>query len=443
MDGVWRLVVRLFSRPIHNLAELIFWLFPCRFKISERLQRQHSFIVGRTGAGKSVLLHHFIRHYLTRNKKPAVVLLDPHGDLAKSVALDRTWLKSDRLVYIQFQPIGDQAINFNPFDLTKSTETYISRAQLQFAGAIERIIGEPFTPRQRTLIRSCVSLMLHRPNSTLIDLVRLLQDGQNADLLEYGREQLPNLIDRQFFTGSFSDPLYSTTKLALVSRLTDIIRDPVVRRFTCQPSSLDLGKLLDSGKVIVVQFDPSKQGRDTIRTIGQLLTAAIFSHALGRPPNRRFPIHLLADEAQYFVGSTITEILGESRKFGLYLTLATQRTEALSSDLQDAILGNVGNLWIGSSRHQTAEKLAKETGIASERLRNLPNLNFLHVVAGKEPVRHKLRYLGRRFCMSRADWRKIMTEQIKRYYPAAKTAPVKNIKPDTSQQKNTWEPEFL
>jgi len=359
MDGVWWLVVKMFSKPVLRLKEFIRCIIPTRFKVNERLRRQHSFVVGKTGAGKSVLLHYFIRHYMMYDIKPSLVLLDPHGDLADFVARDKYWLTSNRLVYIRFDQIGDRSIHFNPFDLPYSSEDFINRAQLQFAGAVERIVGETFTPRQRTLIRSCVSLMLHRPGSTLVDLIRILQDGQNADLLRYGQEKLPNPIDRQFFAGSFADPLYKPTKLALVSRLTDIVRDPVVRRVTCEPSSINLRKLLDSGKVIVIRFDPYTQGRDTIRTIGQLFNAAILSHVLGRSSKQRHPIHMLVDECQYFVSPTITEILGESRKFGLYLTLATQRIDSLDTELQDAALGNVGNLWIGKGNTVAAVSSAK------------------------------------------------------------------------------------
>ena len=87
------------------------------------------------------------------------------------------------------------------------------------------------------MIRACLAVVLHAPGATLLELLRLLQDGQNADLLRYGQTKLPNLVDRQFFSGSFADPLYGATKLALVSRLTDIIRDPVVRRLGGRPNT--------------------------------------------------------------------------------------------------------------------------------------------------------------------------------------------------------------
>lgn len=441
IDGAWWLVVKACSRPIRTLKELFQNLRPSQLHLVNSSLRQHSLIIGRTGTGKSTLFHHLIRNFLTRNTKPTLVFFDPHGDLADLISRDKIWRQSNRLVYIRFDQIADRSIHFNPFEITDYSEENINRSVLQFSSAVERIVGETFTPRQRTLVRSCISVMLHRPGSTLADLVRILQDGQNADLVCYGQQELPNPIDRQFFMGSFHDPQYRLSKLALISRLTDIVRDPTVRRVTGQSNSFDLGKLLDSGKVIVIRFDPSIQGRDTIRTIGQLFSAAILSHVMGRPPKNRHPIYMLVVECQYFVSPTITEILGETRKFGLYLALATQRLGALDRDLQDAIVSNVGNFWIGGSRHNTAERLARETGIPAEKLRDMPNLKFLHVAAGKEPVYRRLRYLGTRFCMPRSEWKKLLIAQIERYYGRVTNPSSKPNNP--SSKSNSWELEFL
>lgn len=437
-DGIWWLITKGFSRVVFLLVEWFGSMLPIWFSVDESQRRLHTFIVGRTGVGKSVLLHNLIRHYLVWNKKPSVVVLDPHGDLARSIVRDRTHRKNDRLVYINLEGLAGKHIHLNPFELKHRSEQHLNRAQLQFASAVEQIIGQPFTPVQRTLIRACLGIMLHKPGMTLVDLLRLLQDEQNADLLRYGQETLPNEIDRQFFTTTFSKSHYRATKQALVARLTDIVRDPYVRRFTCHKSSFDLGAVLDSGKVLVVCFDPSKQSPDTIRTIGQLLSAAILSHVLGRTPYKRQPIHLFVDECQYFVSPTIADILGESRKFGLYATLATQRVERLDPELQDAILGNVGTLWVGASRHTTAEKLAKETDLKAEQIRTLRNLSFFKVAGDKPAVHQRLSFIGNRYAMPSKVWAKVTRQQAKKYYRKPSIE-----RPADPNASTSWAPYFL
>lgn len=440
LDLVWKLIAGGFYHLSITVWRIVGNYLPVRLKINENVRKLHTFIVGRTGVGKSVLLHHLIRHYQTKNRYPALVVFDPHGDLADFVSQDRSNLKWDRLVFLEFNGLNQCFVHFNPFDLSNPSENQLNRAQIQFAGALEEIIGEEFSPRQRTLIRACMGVMLHKPNTTLLDLVRLLQDGQNADLTKYGQENLPNVVDRQFFAHSFSEAGYRATKAALLARLIDIVRDPSVRTFVCEPSTINLGKLLDGGKIIVLRFDPSAQSADTIRTIGQLLTAAIFSHVIGRPISKRRPIHMFIDECQYFVSSTVSDILGEARKFGLYLTLATQRVERLSPALQDAILGNVGTLWVGGSRHVTAEKMAKETDLSAEQIRSLRRLEFFHVTDSGPTKRQRVVFIGNRHAMKSRQWRLVLKKQARRFYRALRTMSQPNQK---SVGLQSWEPPTL
>lgn len=97
-DGAWWLICRGCAKAFGGLNLCTRGMWPSRFPVNETRRRQHSFVVGRTGSGKSQLLLLHVRHYLTRNTRPTVVLLDPHGDLALTVARDRALLKSDRLV---------------------------------------------------------------------------------------------------------------------------------------------------------------------------------------------------------------------------------------------------------------------------------------------------------------------------------------------------------
>jgi len=438
-DLIWQIISGGLLYLTRELWRKIQNLLPVRLKIEEHIRKLHTFIVGKTGVGKSVLLHHLIRHYQIKNTKPAMVVIDPHGDLADYIARDKSEIKANRLVYIQFNGLKHQHIHFNPFDLKNPTEDQLNRAQIQFAGAVEQIIGESFTPRQRTLIRACLGIMLHKPNTTLLDLVRVLQDGQNADLIQYGQQSLPNEVDRQFFAHSFKENGYRLTKQALVARLIDIVRDPVVRRFVCHPSTINLSQLLDDGKLIVIRFDSSQQSPDTIRTIGQLINAAIFSHVLGRKTAKRKPIHVFVDECQYFISPTISDILGEARKFGLYLTLATQRIERLSPALQDAILGNVGTLWIGGSRHITAEKMAKEANIPADQIRSLRNLEFFQVTPNRPIKRQRIRFIGDKHAMTKRQWREKLKEQIRTYYRAFISRKPQSKSPETTN----WEPPSL
>ena len=64
------------------------------------------------------------------------------------------------------------------------------------------------------------------------------------------------------------------------------------------------------------------------------------------------------DEAQNFTTDTVAELFAEACKFGLYLTLANQNLAQLRADaIDEAVLGNVGNLFLFRLGAPDAERL--------------------------------------------------------------------------------------
>jgi len=247
-----------------------------------------------------------------------------------------------------------------------------------------------------------------------------MDDKRNRDLVKYGQSYLPNAQDRDFFQHQFYSRNFESTKEALRYRFGEIIRDPTVREFLCNPSTFNLSECLEAGKLIVFHFNPDYHTQDAIRTTGQLINAFITNYAMSRPKTKRRPIHLFADECQYFVSPKIEEILGESRKFGLYLTLATQRTEQVGSALLDAIFGNVGCYLIGRNKNKTAKKMAEEHSVSADDIRELKKLEFFQIQSERKPIKTKIGIIGNKFALTKTEWQKLKHIQGTQYYRANK-----------------------
>jgi len=415
VGGYLDFVVSTLQTDYSEFAENFFFT-PKTLRISEKARQSHTFITGGTGAGKSETIKTLIRHYLTKNTKPAIVVLDPHGDLALDVARFKENAKNDRLVYVRPGHFKDRHISFNPFDITKTDEVSLNRAQVQFLGALEQIIGETLTRPQRALLTPCIGVLLHKPKSTLTELIRFMDDKRSQDLVQYGQRHLPNAQDRDFFEHQFYARNFDSTKEALRYRFSEIVRDPTVRGFLCNDSTFDLPECLEAGKVIIFHFNPDYHTQDAIRTTGQLINAFVTNYAMSRPKAKRRPIHLFADECQYFVSSKIEEILGETRKFGLYLTLATQRTEQVGTALLDAIFGNVGCYLIGKNKNKTAKKMAEEHPLTADDIRNLKKLEFYQIETERLPIKTKIGIVGNKFALPNADWKQLKLVQAEQYY---------------------------
>lgn len=401
-----------------------FFFTPNTLRINEKAREKHTFICAGTGSGKSESIKHIIRHYITTNPEPAVVVLDPHDDLANDVARYREHATNGRLIYVNPTLFKSRKIAFNPFDMTDKDEHSLNFGQKQFVGALEQLFGQSFTAPQRALLTPCIGTLLHKDRSTFADLVTFMNDDRNRSLVDYARSNLPNQADREFMRDQFYGSNFEATKQALRYRFYDLARDPVVRDFLCADSTFDFADALNNGKVICFGFDRDVVTEEAVKTIGQLITAYMVSFAMRRPKGQRRPIHLFADECQYFVSPTITQIMGETRKFGLYATLATQRIEQVGKDVQKAILGNVGTYLIGRSKDETAEKMGKELPqLTANDIRELPPMHFYQIELDRAPVKTRIDVIGNTYGLSDEDWLKLKRDQGRRYYRSIHPAP--------------------
>jgi type IV secretory pathway TraG/TraD family ATPase VirD4 len=203
------------------------------------------------------------------------------------------------------------------------------------------------------------------------------------------------------------------------NRFQSLINIPTIKQFTCGSSTFDLESLIDQKKIIVFNLSISGAAKNSTRVIGQFITALVQSYAMRREQSRnnpKTPIHFFADECQYFVSRTTDDILGESRKYGLFLTLATQRTEQVGGRTLDAILGNAGLFLVGKNRGKTVSKMSKELDIEPNDIRSLPTGSFYLGQSGRTCIRTKLPLVGQKYAMKAKDWQKVRQEQLDRYY---------------------------
>ena len=391
------------------------------FFVDEASRKFHTFICGGTGSGKSQSILNFIKHYLEVYTKPAMVVLDPHGDLAKDVAKFKQNATNDRLVYVKPGGYKTRHISFNPFDIPDSEKNAVTLNQLtlQYYGALEELLNMNFSDAQRALVKPCLSVILHRPNSSFLDLARFMNDDENADLIQYGANHLPNEEDANYFKGEFQEDDRDTTKSALRYRLRDLIREPIIQEFLCRPSTFNLGECIQAGKIIVFDFDPKFMDPSTIKALGQLIVSYIYSFTKSRDPKDRLPCHVFLDEFQYFVNSTAETVLGESRKYNMFLTMATQRTDQVGKIL-DAVLGNVGVYLVGRNRNKTAETLGKELEIGADAIRKLNKLQFYQSELERPPAITKIPIVGHSERLNGEDWLKLIKTQLATYYRSNK-----------------------
>jgi hypothetical protein len=145
--------------------------------------------------------------------------------------------------------------------------------------------------------------------------------------------------------------------------------------------SLDLLKVMDEQRILIVNLSRGRLGQDNSTLLGSLLLTSIEQAALTRadmPEADRRDHYLYLDEFQSLTTPSTAIMLSESRKYRVCLTLSHQLTRQLDPATYHAVIGNCGTILSFRVGLEDAELLApalsKHPGqLTPADLCNLPN----------------------------------------------------------------------
>jgi len=349
--------------------------FTPQFRISSRVRRFHTYVVGLTGRGKSKFLQNCLVQDILAGRGCAVI--DPHGDLAKDVLrslISEDFFSNkasfDRLVYVAPRR-RDYIIPFNVLarpDPQMETYEVAQRVISAFMRTWARTLLEP--PRFQQIMRAALAVLVET-GETLCNLYRLLTDDVfRADRLDRIPDPKVAADSQSFFTNEFDQWGRERTKMMSsttnkVSALTD---NPSTFFMLGQKENhLNIRQIMDDGKVLFVDLGDCDD--ETKRLFGTLIVTGFEQAALSRaraPIDARTPYYLYIDEFQDFAchpgaAETFSQMLSQVRKFGLHMILANQSIAQLSSGLQTA-LGNAQTLVAFRISRADAEAMARVLG---------------------------------------------------------------------------------
>src|SRR5213596_1164098 len=99
------------DNPITAFAQTNFRNHRKTFGIKRADRRSGMYVIGKTGTGKSTLMETMIRQDIENGE--GVALLDPHGDLAETIARSIPEHRRQDLIYFNVQDIAN-TLGFNP-----------------------------------------------------------------------------------------------------------------------------------------------------------------------------------------------------------------------------------------------------------------------------------------------------------------------------------------
>ncbi|MBP5656021.1 type IV secretion system DNA-binding domain-containing protein [Candidatus Saccharibacteria bacterium] len=350
-----------------------------QFGMYRRDRSRHVYIIGQTGSGKSGLLTLFALSDIFH--KQGYCIIDPHGDLAMDNLKFIPESRINDVVY--FNPADTQyPMAFNPLEVYDPARK--PNISSEVIGVLKRIFGESWGPRLEHILRYTLLALLDRPNTTMLDISRMLTDKDfRKETLEYCKDVTVLQFWKQEF-GSWGDKQVTESVAPILNKVGAFTANPIIRNIIGQPkSSFDIRKIMDEGKILVVNLSKGLIGEDNAALLGAFLVTKVQLAAMSRSdiPNveDRRPFYLYVDEFQNFATDSFAVILSEARKYGLNLTVANQYTSQMTESVRDAVFGNVGTTISFRVSADDAPILSKQFEPIFE-AQDLLNLNNRHFV---------------------------------------------------------------
>ncbi len=345
------------------------------FGIKTDDRRRHMYVIGKTGTGKSTLLRNMmISDIRTGN---GVAVIDPHGEFAESI-----------LDYVPEHRIGD-VVYFNPADIENPIAFNIaesvdpSQRHLVASGLIgifKKLWADSWGPRLEYVLRNTILALLEDPESTLLGIMRMLSDKEYRKSVV---EKVTDPVIKAFWEEEYAKytQKFEVEAIAPIqNKVGQFLTNPLIRNIVGQrKSAIDIRKIMDEKKILVVNLSKGRIGEDTAKLLGAMMITKIQLAAMSRidtEEEERQDFFVYIDEFQNFATESFADILSEARKYRLNLILAHQYINQLEdTGVKEAVMGNVGTLILFRIGAEDAEFFEKEFApdVDVYSLVNLPN----------------------------------------------------------------------
>ncbi len=348
------------------------------FGVKRKDRRQHVYVVGKTGTGKSALLSNMIVQDIANGEGLAVV--DPHGELVEGIL---KMIPEERIKdVIYFNPAdADYHIGFNILELPNPKYKHLVASGLM--GIFTKIWAGVWSARMEYILNNAVLALLDNPGSTLLGIPRLLVDK------DFRQKVIANVKDpvvKAFWVNEYEqwkDQFRNEAIAPIQNKVGQFLSTALIRNIVGQAkSTIDIFDIMNSGKIFLVNVSKGRIGEDNAALLGAMLITKIQLSAMERvrvPEEERVDFYLYVDEFQNFATDSFAGILSEARKYRLNLIVAHQYIGQLITDVstkvRDAVFGNVGTMIMFRVGGADAEFLEKEytPEFVIEDMVNLPN----------------------------------------------------------------------
>ncbi|MDA2935611.1 type IV secretion system DNA-binding domain-containing protein [Patescibacteria group bacterium AH-259-L05] len=367
-----------YEKDIVYLAKTDFRNQEKLFGVKRKDRRQHMYVVGKTGTGKSVFIHNIILQDIMNGE--GVCVVDPHGELVETILTSIPKKREKDVIY--FNPADtDYHTGFNVLELPDPKYKHLVASGLM--GIFTKMWANVWSARMEYILNNAILALLDTPGTSLLGIPRLLVDK------EYRQKIIANLKDpvvRAFWVNEYEewqDRFRNEAIAPIQNKVGQFLSTSLVRNVVGQSkSTIDLFDMMNTKKIFLINVSKGRIGEDNSSLLGAMLITKIQLASMERvriPEEERQDFYLYVDEFQNFVTDAFAGMLSEARKYRLNLIIVHQYIGQLVTDqstkVRDSVFGNVGTMVTFRVGAADAEFLEKEfePEFTPQDIVNLPN----------------------------------------------------------------------
>ena len=296
--------------------------------LSEKTRSQLVTVSGAMGVGKSVFMAGLIEQDIQQGR--GVIVIDPHGSLVRHIVARMPEERLDDVYLLDLASENAVGLNLFACPQPRTMQTIAATAN-SISHVFEKVFGTSVdrTPRLLGVLRAITRFLIDN-DLTLAEIPLLFSnDAVRAKMVA----NCTNSSIVSFWEGynrrsqRDKDDLVASTMNKIMSFLDhDLLRLIVSQSKT----TLDMRRILDEGKILLVSLSPQYQEASTL--IGATLISQLLSAMYARgpyPENDYRACALYCDEYASYATEDFAAICTEARKFRILNTLAFQVLETL------------------------------------------------------------------------------------------------------------------
>lgn len=330
-----------------------------KFGIRNEDKFRHVYVIGKTWMWKSTLISNMARSDMITNKWLAVI--DPHWDLVETL-LEHTpsWRINDIVLFDVADYKYPIAFNILEYNTEEEKNLVVSGV----VGTFKKLYWESWGPRLEYILRNVILSLVDYPWATLLHLIRILKDKNFKDeVVEHLTDPIVIKFRKEEFD-KWNDKFKDEAIAPIVNKVGQFLSSPIIRNiFGQSKTQLNIRKLMDSWKIILINLSKWKIWEDNASMVGSFLVTKFQIDAMSRADisfNERREFYLYIDEFQNFATESFENILSEARKYKLSLVVANQYISQINEKIRNAIFGNVWTIITFSLWYEDSQLISSQ-----------------------------------------------------------------------------------